>query len=74
MNTKQSIRPEVTPQNTNGGPFITPVNNDLEANKRKSSKTSIVVPPASKRSRNKLSSRKSASKGKFSLQFVCGFD
>lgn len=62
MNTKQSIRPEVTPQNTNGGPFITPVNNDLEANKRKSSKTSIVVPPASKRSRNKLSSRKSSSK------------
>ncbi|XP_038905640.1 uncharacterized protein LOC120091608 [Benincasa hispida] len=64
INIKQPVRPEVTPQNPNGGSqsFITPVNNDLEANKRKSSKTSIVVPPASKRSRNKSSSRKSASK------------
>ncbi|KAA0044138.1 hypothetical protein IC582_009574 [Cucumis melo] len=64
INIKQPVRPEVTPQNSNGGPqsFITPVYNDLEANKRKSSKTSIVVPPASKRSRNKLSTKKSASK------------
>ncbi|KGN58811.1 uncharacterized protein LOC101221367 [Cucumis sativus] len=64
INIKQPVRPEVTPQNSNGRPqsFITPVHNDLEANKRKSSKTSIVVPPASKRTRNKLSTKKSASK------------
>ncbi|XP_022983476.1 uncharacterized protein LOC111482066 [Cucurbita maxima] len=64
MNLTQPIRPEVTPRNTNGGSqsFVTPVNNDMEANKRKSSKASIVVPPASKRARNKVSSRKSASK------------
>ncbi|XP_022145528.1 uncharacterized protein LOC111014956 isoform X2 [Momordica charantia] len=55
---------EITPPNTNGGPqsFSTPVINDLEANKRKSSKTSISAPPAAKRSRNKSSSRKPASK------------
>lgn len=70
MNITQPIRPEVTPHNTIGGPqsFTTPVINDLEVNKRKSSKTAIVAPPASKRSRN---SRKSASKGKLSLQIIC---
>ena len=76
MNITQPIRPEVTPRNTNGGSqsFVTPVNNDMEANKRKSSKASIVVPPASKRARNKVSSRKSASKGNLSLQIVCEYD
>ncbi|XP_022971327.1 uncharacterized protein LOC111470082 [Cucurbita maxima] len=64
VNIKQPVRSEVTPQNTNGGPqsFTTPVITGTEASKRKSSMTSTSVPPAAKRSRNKLSSRKSASK------------